>query len=112
LAAAPAASGLVAVSSSSTGSPPLALPPDSNAAAGDVALEHLDGDELSRKLPDRGHQLVLVTRQESTVQGCGGGLRDDIVLVAGLEHRQRGGVLQGAEDEPAGPSQVSQNRLR
>ena len=75
-------------------------------------MKHLDCDELSGKLANCGHQIVLVTRQESTVQGRCSALGHDVVLVAGFEHGQGGRVLQGTQDEPAGSAQMGQNLLR
>ena len=40
------------------------------------------------------------------------GLRDDVVLVAGLEHRRVGGVAQRGADDPGERAELGQRRLR
>ena len=57
-------------------------------------------------------ELVLVAGQHASVDAGHGLARDDVVLVAGVEHRRVGGVLQSGPDEQAERAEVLDRDLR
>ena len=58
---------------------------------------------LTGELRDCGEQLLLVTGQEPAVDVGAGVLRDDVVLVARVEHGDVARVLKGAAHEALCP---------
>ena len=74
-------------------------------------MPDLDVDVLAGQRPDRVHEVVAVAGEEAAVQGRGGLLRDDVVLVPGVEHRDVGGVLQRSADEAGGRTDPGEQLL-
>ncbi len=69
-------------------------------------------DVLAGEVADGGEQLVLVAGQEAAVDVGRRVLRDDVVLVAGVEHRHVAGVLQRAAHETLRAAEVVEQPSR